>query len=341
MSFCRSMPKQIPAGTFGCRIDRMRGVEFVHANRALGDILHVSSDNMSALSRLFPSIVHPEDRAFFTGLLKNAALSLQPMMWEGRLVVAREVKSVWLDLTPPPSSDLNGSWIGVLQDRTDVNNMWERLESLLETAQYPDQVNGDWLNAERAKARLEERERILKDIHDGFGNQLAIGKLRLHRGAVPVDKAVEIIDDCLGDLRLLIDSLDAEGDSLWSVLSVLSERLDARTRSLPITLEWDIDAAGDIHLPPRIMLQAARIVQEAVSNALRHAGASVISTAVRVESGRPIIEVKDDGKGFDLAQVFTGRGLNNMRARAEQQGWQLEVASDSSGTSITLDLGQA
>ena len=62
--------------------------------------------------------------------------------------------------------------------------------------------------------------------------------------------------------------LDAEGENLWSVLSALSERLDARTRSLPITLEWDIEAAGDIHLPPRDMLQAARIVQEAVSNAL-------------------------------------------------------------------------
>jgi len=574
-------------------------MDFVHASQALLDILQTHSDNMPALSRLFPSVVHPEDRAFFADLLRNAAFQLQPVTWEGRLVVAREVKSVRLDLSPPPSGDLKRIWMGVLQDLTDVKAPQDRFESVLDAAQaytwrrdmhsgqsqfgsrwarfakhdngetnlpsddwlakvhpddaskvraqvqalergevdhytllyrrqledgswvwlrvhagiserdeagvptalsgvifdvtaemeergrsaaenrelrgelydtqlalertayeitenirvgtytmvlkpgddlaylgfmsrrfleitgleeaevradplrafacvhpddYDDFVQKDahafvrrlpfreetrllvkgqlrWVVAESiprqkedgtwiwegviqditsqkvseqalrranrdlvqiasAKARAAEREAFLKDIHDGFGNQLAIGKLRLRRGAVPVEQAVEIIDDCLADLRLLIDSLDAEGENLWSVLSALSERLDARTRSLPITLEWDIEAAGDIHLPPRDMLQAARIVQEAVSNALRHAGASVISTAVRVEKGRSIIEVSDDGKGFDLAQASTGRGLNNMRARAEQRGWQLDIASDSSGTSITLHLEQ-
>jgi len=89
-------------------------MDFVHASQALLDILQTHSDNMPALSRLFPSVVHPEDRAFFADLLRNAAFQLQPVTWEGRLVVAREVKSVRLDLSPPPSGDLKRIWMGVL-----------------------------------------------------------------------------------------------------------------------------------------------------------------------------------------------------------------------------------
>ena len=55
--------------------------------------------------------------------------------WEGRLVVAREVKSVRLDLSPPPSGDLKRIWMGVLQDLTDVKAPQDRFESVLDAAQ--------------------------------------------------------------------------------------------------------------------------------------------------------------------------------------------------------------
>jgi signal transduction histidine kinase len=47
----------------------------------------------------------------------------------------------------------------------------------------------------------------------------------------------------------------------------------------------------------------------------------------------------DAGNGFDLNRTSTGRGLNNMRARAEEQGWQLTITSDTTGSCVTLDLG--
>lgn len=274
--------------------------------------------------------VHPDNYDDWVQKNAHAFVHKLPFREETRLLVEGQVRWVIAESIPRQKEDGTWIWEGVIQDITS--------QKVSELALR--RANRTLLEIESAKARVLEREALLKDIHDGFGNQLAIGKLRLRRGVISPEKAVEIIDDCLDDLRLLFDSLDAEGESLWSLLVALAERMRTRTRSLPIAIDWNIDAARQIELSARGMLQAARIVQEALANALRHADARSIAITVRVEKNRRLIEVKDDGKGFDVDQVATGRGLTNMRARAEQKGWQLEIASDSSGSCVKLDLGE-
>jgi signal transduction histidine kinase len=104
-------------------------------------------------------------------------------------------------------------------------------------------------------------------------------------------------------------------------------------------LNWDIDSAQNIQLEPSMMLQVGRIVQECITNSLRHAKAQSITTTVRVVNGHRIIEIKDDGNGFNTEQNSTGLGLSDMRAKAKRQGWVFNIASDSFGTCVTLDLG--
>ena len=273
--------------------------------------------------------VHPDDYDDWVQKNIHAFTHKIPFREEARLLVNRQVS--WIVAESVPRLKTDGSWIweGVIQDITSQ----KLSERALRTA------NRKLLETARVKSQLEEREQLLQDIHDGFGNQLAIGKLRLRRGAQSAVDAVQVIDDCLDDLKLLFASLDAQGGSMWGVLNSLKERLTRRTRQLSVLLDWDLELAKNIRLEPRAMLQVGRIVQEALINSLRHADALSISITVRTEKDHYLIEVKDDGKGFELEQVPSGRGLSNMRSRAKRHGWQLDIASDGDGTCMTLDIG--
>jgi len=79
---------------------------------------------------------------------------------------------------------------------------------------------------------------------------------------------------------------------------------------------------------------------EAIANALQHAHAVSITvrTEVNLVNGQLLIEVLDDGHGFDPAQTLRGRGLDNMRNRARSVGATAEVAATKGGTKVTLSL---
>lgn len=128
------------------------------------------------------------------------------------------------------------------------------------------------------------------------------------------------------------------------MLGNLQDRFARRVEQLPLSLNWDLDASRKIHLRPRQMLQVARIVQEAVTNAIRHSGAQAIHVVVAIEEqGRKgWIEIRDNGCGFDPDGPQKGRGLANLRQRAQTEGWVsgLHSGSDGEGTRVTLDLGE-
>jgi signal transduction histidine kinase len=270
--------------------------------------------------------VHPDD--FETWVEKNAHCFAHkiPFREEARLLVNGVTSWVVAESNPRCLEDGTWIWEGVIQDIT----RQKEAEHSLRVA------NEKLLQSETMNARLSERQELLQDIHDGFGNQLAIGKLRLRRGAATVSDALRIIDDCLGDLKLLFASLEAESGSLWSVLLQLKESVEKRTRHFSIDLIWDIDPAQEIALNSQSLLQIARICQEALANSLRHADARTISVTVNAESNMKWIMIMDDGCGFDCDNVPPGRGLINMRSRALRQGWDLRISSDAAGTRITL-----
>ncbi len=78
---------------------------------------------------------------------------------------------------------------------------------------------------------------------------------------------------------------------------------------------------------PRAILAIQRIVVEAISNALQHARATTIAVRTEVDGRRLLIQVSDDGVGFDPAKVRHGRGLENLKARARAIGAVVEIDS--------------
>lgn len=272
--------------------------------------------------------VHPEDYDDWVQKNAHAFGHKIPFREETRLLVNGKVSWVIAESHPRQKEDGTWLWEGVIQDISEQKRAEEALKK----------AHARLVASETLNARLEERQRLLQDIHDGFGNQLAIGKLRLSRGAASISEAVQIVDGCLDDLRLVFATLDAEGESLWDVLSELRDRVEKRLRRFPIVLTWDIDAARHIVLEPRALLQAARIVQEAIANTLRHANAHALSIIVRCDKKAAKITIEDDGNGFNVNNVTSGRGVPNMRRRARNQGWDLCITSADAGSCVTLTL---
>jgi signal transduction histidine kinase len=198
-------------------------------------------------------------------------------------------------------------------------------------------------------AVLEDRERIAKELHDGVIQSLfAVGMALQAAGALKDDPdalskrladAVDDVDRVIRELRNYIFGLGPGG--------VADSQLDRAIRDLveeyrrgwdgAIRAEVDPEVAGLLSSKAADVVQAAR---EAISNALRHAEADTVSVVLGREDGAAVLEIEDDGRGFEPDSVSeSGRGLGNLRARADALGGKLEIHSKpGAGTSVRIRI---
>lgn len=189
---------------------------------------------------------------------------------------------------------------------------------------------------ERDATVAAERDRLMRDMHDGIGSQLITTLDAVQRGGADANEVERHLRDCIDDLRLVIDSLEPERDSLQIALGNLRYRLEPRLRASGVALEWEV-ADGSALPSAGASLQVLRIVQEAVTNVLKHAHARTLRLACGPEGASFVLRVEDDGLG--IAKGAGGpahRGLKNMRLRAQQLHGTLDIASDATGTRLTL-----
>jgi signal transduction histidine kinase len=196
---------------------------------------------------------------------------------------------------------------------------------------------------ERATTLADERDRMMRDMHDGIGSQLMTTLDAVERGGCGPDDVAAMLRGCIDDLRLMIDSLEPDDQSLLMALANLRYRLEPRLAAAGIALEWQVRRDVALHAPGSV-LQVLRIVQEALTNALRHAGATRLRFSAGVEAQWLVLELEDDGRGMEGAALreaavgTAGRGLDNMRARAAHLGGTLTLASSASGTLLRLQV---
>lgn len=196
----------------------------------------------------------------------------------------------------------------------------------------------------RERAHEDERKRIMRDMHDGFGSSLMSILFSVREGRIEPGKLVERLEHLIDEMRLMIASMDSVGDSLDAALGTFRRRIPSRLEAAGFAFEWTNRAADDLpELGPRASLQVFRIMQEAVANALKHSGGDRISVCVDSKSdGSDGIEIRisDNGQGFKPVSK-PGYGLENMQARAAQIGANVEIGtSDPSGTTVTIYIDQ-
>jgi two-component system sensor histidine kinase UhpB len=190
----------------------------------------------------------------------------------------------------------------------------------------------------RRSAVLEERGRIVRDMHDGVGGQLVRLQAQLRTQGLAPEALADALDDSLGDLRLIVDALDSAEDGLRDALQAFERRLRQQAGTCRIRGDYPAEDVPD-QFGARVILQVLRILQEAVSNALRHGDASELHLRMALDPGsqRLKIALRDNGRGVDAAAA-PGRGLANMRQRAAAIGAELGLHSDATGTTVSLRL---
>lgn len=197
---------------------------------------------------------------------------------------------------------------------------------------------------------IEERNRLARDLHDSVTQTLFSLSLTAEATAELVDrdpvaartnsrKVSELARAALHEMRDLVFELRPPALEADGLVATLAKHVDLmqRVSGIGTTLEASADARPD----PAIEGEVYRIVQEALNNAVKHAGASTIAVRIDTADGVHVV-VTDDGKGFDpkaLPVRAKHLGLTSMEERARRIGGRLRIeSSPGRGTSVTLEV---
>lgn len=197
---------------------------------------------------------------------------------------------------------------------------------------------------ERDDLLINERKRILAELHDGVGGQLVAMLSMMENRPVTQDELKDVVRNALDDLRLMIDSLDEVEGDIPVVLGMFRTRLERRLSAQNIAIEWKVTDLPILHnLGPHEVLQILRVLQEAITNIIKHSSANTISLATdhyeNAEGDRFIsIAISDNGRGFNLEDNPSGHGMTTMRERITKIGGKLSIDTGSLGTTVTLIL---
>jgi two-component system sensor histidine kinase UhpB len=198
------------------------------------------------------------------------------------------------------------------------------------------------LEERREAARLvreEERQRLTRDLHDGISGHLISIIAMAERSPADARFIEQLAREALDDLRLVINSLDLEDHELPLALATLRERLAPRLARIGVDLCWSNDGLAEVTgVTPGNALMILRIVQEAVTNAIKHGPAQrIVIRAGRAAVDGAVITIENDGRPF-AAGASAGWGVENMRRRAQRLGGHLEICAFDAGTRVTITL---
>lgn len=197
-------------------------------------------------------------------------------------------------------------------------------------------------------AAQQEREKFSRDLHDGtiqslYAIQLGLGHTVQRLEAEPASARRELdavrseLDTVIAEIRRFITVEESAGKAVdfCGVLRALVERARAGTTA---QIEVRCDPGADDDLSGAEAVQLANITREALSNGLRHAKPQRMEIALRSERGTVVLEISDDGVGFDpTAPARRGAGLASMAARAQEMGGTLDIqSSPGRGTQVVV-----
>ena len=276
------------------------------------------------------SLVHPDDRAGYHATQDAAIEAAGDWQWQGR-ILTRDGRVRWADIKASARQlgEQHVVWDGVVWDISD--NKAIELELAESRAQLRE------LSAHLESVREEEKARIAREVHDELGQVLTVLKLETSM----CELAYASLDP---GLQARLDSMKKLIANLFQLVRDVATALRPPILDAGIAsaIEWQarrFEARSQIpclvqvpeHLPALSAAKATglfRVLQEALTNVLRHAQAHSVEIALQVQGRELCLSVSDDGRGFEpAAQRAQSFGLVGMRERVLMLGGRLEIAS--------------
>ncbi|MGC9356803.1 MAG: GAF domain-containing protein, partial [Anaerolineae bacterium] len=245
--------------------------------------------------------------------------------------------------------------LGVLNIESDRLDAFDEsdvqiLESLANQAAIA--IENAWLYEQaRRLAVVEERQRLARELHDSvtqalYGVTLYAEAAARQLTAQRVDLATnhlqelrETAQEALREMRLLIFELRPSVLESDGLVNALRSRLEAVEERAGLGIEFDV--RGEVVMPSSVEEGLYRIAQEALNNALKHASAHNVSVRLNCDDDWVILEIVDDGIGFDSSAAVKGGGLglDGMIERATRMGGEISLNSEpGAGTRVRVEV---
>ncbi len=203
---------------------------------------------------------------------------------------------------------------------------------------------------QKVRQALEEREQLSRDLHDGILQSMFAVSLSLESSRSLVRDDVKLalrnVDQAIGQLKAVMrevrhfitgppSGLNYKDNFEANVRALV----DSMTAAHPTSVALHIDANAATAITKGQAVHLLNIIREGISNALRHAEAKQIDLSIAGRGEATLVELVDDGVGFDKNAKRSGHGLDNMKARVEMMGGQLEIIGKRDwGTRIVLEI---
>ena len=314
------LTENIPVGTYSL-LQSADGadIQFTFMSRRFLELIGLDREEMRNGPARFFEIIHPDDLPGWMVENDKAVETRAPFLARARIIVNGAIRWVVAESIPRQLPDGATVWEGALIDET------ERILAN-EAANLAQQELQQHLIDQ---SRAEERVRLLQDMHDGFGSQLAGLSLMAERGRVQPAQLPQYLNELMSDLYLLVDTLGHGDITFEEAIIDMRYRMQNRFKDTLPSLDWQIGLEGLPKLGQRAVLHILRLIQEAVNNALKHANARQISIRVIYNPASGILDVcvRDNGQGLPENLVH-GRGLYNMHMRAREVGAELQIKSN-------------
>lgn len=287
--------------------------------------------SLSALENLD----HPDDRQMMRDYLQRA---IEDRSWivdiSYRIIRPDNQQVRWLRALGRMSFDEAGQPSKLFGTLQDISEHRQREAELNES-------NKRLREIEQRQTLSQERQRLMRDMHDGLGSTLVSALRVVEHGRMDESEVAQVLKGCIDDLKLAIDSMETADADLLLLLATLRFRLEPRLESTGIALVWDVQEAPPMDwLDPKNALHILRILQEAFTNIIKHTQATEIRVATRIEDGYVVVIIEDNGQGFDFDGAIKrgGKGLSNQQRRAEAISGKVQWKSSVAGTQFSICL---
>lgn len=315
-------------------------ISFPYLSKGCRSLLGIPANQLRANpGLLFDLIIYEEDRQSYISTMKASAAEMKSWNWEGRIWINewKDIKWINLRATPHDLGEEGVQWVGIMTNIT--HSKLQEAEIKSSRAQLAE------LSAHVETVKEQERMRIAREIHDDLGGNLTAIKmaLALLTRRLPakdasliekaayidslVDRTIETVHRIAGDLR--------PGVLDFGLVAALDWQAGEFEKQLGVPCEFSSSTA-EIELDPDQATALFRIVQEALANISKHAGASKVDLRLIDSKHSLLLEIEDNGCGIETTDFRKPKsyGIRGMKERATALGGDLSITAGPSGGSI-------
>jgi len=325
--------KNTPGMVFQCLLDTKSGhLHFTYASEGSRLLLGLAPDEILSNCNVIGDRLADNDRELFYASLYASANSMEVWNWEGKTIFIEGMEK-WINCRATPRFSHEGDviWEGVILNITESKKSEHALQQSEKLLRE--------LSAHGEIVREEERKRVAREVHDELGQALTVLRMdvsllclnfsekhpqmlsQLQSMKDKVDKTIKIMRHITSTLRPISLDLGLVAGLEWLVEEFVSHA--------GINCQLQVNGPEDVMLDDGRATALFRIVQESLTNVVKHAEASEVNVFIDFEKNEFIcLEIRDDGKGFIPKTRKTGSfGLIGINERAMMLGGTCRINS--------------